>query len=490
MTDASQISIDSEVSIIKLRDALQQLTNRVGESSDSSLILSEATALFKNFFDTMADSEFRPKYLKTGDVVSSEIYNQNLISIYNDISRFYRELNNLTNANIKSFNYSQVVISEIKNRAAALSSIVLDLNILNNFTRGDVIVAGDDFTDLSKTNDAAPLSASKAEPIYGSSGLSLARSTTKRLSSDPNIKVEVIPLSPQTKKSDSAGQVNTSPTPGNFERFYEGNYYNFLGAARPEGGRFNIQFILDPNEVKPVQEGDNPSVPKGIFLEYGASEEEKAKYRQRMFDGSPDTFWECEYVIKQENPLVPDVTETIIQDDSKEGGDNAPSEAAIQIDVNELNNKALARDSIDLVIDIIVTLPENQNINFVTLNPVVFSSQAFIEVLDISTASTTDTEFKTVDGWERLRFPKAITPEANEFLTDSQLSATLAPARYSYTGQGVYPFPVRFANKVKIRVSMSNPSSQPYEKTYVLLVNTIDVETTITTTTKKGRLRF
>jgi hypothetical protein len=158
--------------------------------------------------------------------------------------------------------------------------------------------------------------------------------------------------------------------------------------------------------------------------------------------------------------------------------------------VNDLNTRALQEDSIDLVIDVIVTLPEDQNVNFVAINPVVFSKNAFIEVIDISTIDSTEGEFRTVDGWEALRFAKTITPEANEYLTDSQLSASLAPNRYNYTGQGIYPFPTRVAKKIKVRLSMSQPASQPYEKTYALLKNTVEVDTTITTTTTKGRFRF
>lgn len=511
MSDTSQIATDSELSVIKLKDALLQLSERTRGSSDASIILSEAMALFKSFFENIADPDFKPRYLKTGDIVSSEIYNQNLATIHSDISRFYKELNNLTTANIKSFNYAQIVTNEIRTRANALAGLVLDLSIINNFTRGDVIVAGDDFINLDKVNSSAPLSANKAELVYGGSGLSLARASTKRLTSDPAVTIQVVPVAPQSKTSDGVDQVNTSPTPGNFNRFYEGNYYNFLGAARPEGGRFNIQFVLDPRQVKTVQEGDDPETPNGIFLEYGASEEEKAQTRKAMLDGNPDTFWECEYVIKLSTPVLgrtarryrslinnnsansgPLVTESefsdsIVQDTSKEGA--APEGAAVRINVDELDMKALTRDTVDLVVDIIVTIPQDQNINFVSINPVVFSRQAFIEVVDISTASSTDTEFTTVDGWDRLRFPKTITPEANEFLADSQIAATLAPSRFSYSGQGIYPFPLRFANKVKIRISVSNPGSNPYERTHVLLTNTIDVETTVTTTKERGRLR-
>jgi len=507
MADSSQIISDSQSSVIKLQNSLQQLVDRVKPTSDSNEILGEALTLFKTFYSELGSPEFIPIEFKNGDTARSELYNLNLSRIFNDISRFYKELNNLAQSNIKSFNYAQVVVQEVKKRAEAVASMVLDLNILNNFTRGDVIVAGDDFINKDYIDTGAGLGSTPAEIISNGSGVGLAKASSVNLTENDRVKIEVLPISPAKEKNivTDVRTVNTKPTPGNFERFYEGNYYNFLGAARPEGGEFNIQFTIDPNQLKNIEEvSKNGEVTqkaqeqtKGVFLEYGASEEARALARKRMIDGNPDTFWECEYVVKLTNPLVPDPTDSMVTDEQVENPEGseysnpeAPDTASIQIDVNDLNTRALAEDTIDLIIDVIVTLPEDQNINFVAINPVVFSKNAFIEVEDIATIDSTEGEFRTVDGWQALRFAKTITPEANEYLTDSQLSATLSPNRYNYTGQGIYPFPTRVAKKIKVRLKMSQPASQPYEKTYALLKNTIEVDTTITTTTTKGRFRF
>lgn len=534
MTDASQIATDSEFSIIKLKNSLQELTDRSESTSDANALLAEATALFKDFFTNLADPEFRPQSLDTGDTPKSQVYNDNLRRMYNDISRFYTELRNLADANVKSFNYSQVVINEVRKRAAGLTSIVLDLNILSNFTRGDVIVAGDDFINMDRVDTGAAIGSPAAELISNGAGVSLARSATNNLSTDPRTKIQIFPIAP-TSVGTTTSEVNVGPTPGNFNRFYEGNYYNFLGQARPEGGSFNIQFIIDPAAINPTAPTSNASVPgpiiygpggkgssgpgaappltlgngnapttpssNGIFLEYGASEEMKEQVRRAMLDGNPDSFWECEYLVKLANPLIADITESlVVTEELPEGGSeeeasnisnpDAPTAAAFQIDVADLNSKALENDSVDLILDLVITLPEEQNVNFIAINPVVFSQKAFIEVVDISTINSSEGEFKTVDNWDSIRFPKTITPEANEFLADSQLAASLAPNRYSYLGQGIYPFPLRVASKVKMRLRMNQPSSQVYERTYALLKNNVDVKTTTTTTTTRGYLRF
>lgn len=549
MTDATQIIVDSEHAILKLKGALDQLLDRNADNQDASSLLADAISSFKTFFDTIGNSEFVPIEFKTGDTPRSLDYNQNLKSIFNDIDRFYRELNNLRSASIKSFNYSQIVTNEIRKRAESIAGIVLDLKILNGFTRGDVIVAGDDFINSEKIDNSAALSSSKVELVSNGSGVSLARAGTNNISSDPRVKIQILPLSPQGSSSAGDSIVNTKPTPGNFDRFYEGCYYGLLGEARPEGDRFNIQNITvpprppEPPAPRNPEEGEQgagpfrkkknkkknigkkafsaatrifgkkgkkprrepgtnnfptpprPNQPESFFLEYGASEEEKEASRRKMLDGNPDTFWECEYVVPIENPLIPDITEALIVTETPNSSTNensaytdadAPTSAAIQIDVNNLNTEAVERDTLDFSIDIIITLPEQQNVNFVSINPITFSKEAFVDVVDIATSNEDEGVFITVDGWESLRFPKTITPEANEYLTDSQLTASLAPSRFNYTGQGVYPFPVTIAKKIKVTLSMRNPTAQIYEKTYVLVRNIVDIETTVTTTKKKG----
>jgi hypothetical protein len=152
------------------------------------------------------------------------------------------------------------------------------------------------------------------------------------------------------------------------------------------------------------------------------------------------------------------------------------------------NTTALEKDILDFSVDIIVTLPEQQSVNFVSINPVIFSKSAYVSIVDISTSKEEEGVFVTVPGWESLKFAKTITPEANEYLTDSQVAATLAPSRFNYTSQGIYPFPTTIAKKIKITLLMDKPSSQIYERTYILMRNTVEIENTVTTTRTSRKL--
>lgn len=484
MADSLQTPIASQTLILKVKNTLDRVAGRISSIENPTInkALGELNSAFKQFFDTLGDPEFKPEYFLTGDTARSESYNNNLRMIYNDLDRFYKEIKTLTDAQLKSYNFSSVLVNEITSRANGLASIVLDLNILSNFDRGDVIVAGDDFKTLDYVDLEAPVASSTAELLPNGSGVGLARDGASSVLK--NSKIEVIPLSP-SNASNGQGTVNTDPTPGNIERFYEGNYYNFLGLARPEGGRFNIKFLLKD----PGQESQ-----QGIFVDLGGSTTDKNRARLNSIDGDAATFWECEYLYKSPESLVPDIVDSVVIDNESTVGNegNQFSSGTVNIDLEEAERRALEFDTAgrDLLIDLILTLNSPTNVNFVAVNPVIFGSQAFPEIEDIATSSTNDGEFITVDGWDRIRFAKTITPEVNEFLTDSQLGATLAPSRASYLGQGIYPFPVRIAKKVKLRIRMRVPVASPYERTYILLKRTVNVESTITTTTTKGAFSF
>lgn len=490
MSNLNELTSNSSSSLIKLENALKRLQEDDSSNESVNEKLADTLSLFRGYFENLSEPEFKPIYLRKGDVASSEDYNKNLQSIYNDLSRFYEDLSNYDTASQKAFNYSQIVVEQIRKKAEQLSSIVLDLRIFSNFTRGDVIVAGDDFINNDFIDSTIGLGSAKAEMIPGGAGLSLAREGTNPLSQGPGVEIDIIPVSPSSNLANI-----TAPTPGNLERFYEGNYYNFLGEARPEAGEFNIQTFVNTGNLSGLTSGNASETQEELVLvEFGASEEDKRQARLKMIDGNPDTFWECEYLFKLEESLRSDIDELVVNSgdpttgDPSSGGEDTSGITTLNIEIDQtnLNSLALQEDLEDLIVDIVVTLPFEQNVNFVSVNPLLFSNKAYVEVMDISTTNDSQVDFVTVDNWAELQYPKTITPEANEFLTESQQGSTLAPSRFSYGGQGVYPFPVTVANKVKIRLLVKDPISQVYERTYVLTKNVINMKETVTTSKSKG----
>ncbi|MHA2062781.1 MAG: hypothetical protein ACXABY_00130 [Candidatus Thorarchaeota archaeon] len=511
---SNKILNNSTLSAEKLRSSLEQLRHRSANRNALSEILGEALAVFKRFYQEMGDPEFTPHPLETGDTPRSETYNLNFSQISSDVSRFYSDVEALADAQLKSFNYAKIANEELVKRADALASMVLDLKILSDFTRGDVLIAGDDFRTLDSVDLNIATGSAKAEKMFGAGGMSLKRKDNRNLV-DATTNVEVFPLAPTT--SNDSSEVNRQPTPGNLKRFYEGNYYNFMGQARPEGGQFNIKFLLKPVEgTEPVRTDDTKVTGKrttttttviddssqyanenaGYFVELGASEEDRVIARTKMFDGDPSTFWEAEYVYHINSPLIDDIIdETSVESDSntdeKGHKDNLPRTVSVVVDFKEAERvaKSYDFDGRDLIADMVITFNDQVPINYLIIDPILFGSNAFIEVLDVSTASEEEGQFVSVDGWNNVRYAKTITPEANEFLNDVQVGQLLSPSRFEYTGKGVFPFPTRIARRLKVRLKMDNPVPTPYERYYVLMRNQLDTNITVRTSTTRGLFR-
>lgn len=483
MVNFLQNKINSNLVATKLENALSDLSEqfKTGTNTSIAIAISETLNKFSEFFLELPNTEFIPELLSTNDTPRSEVYNNNLQSIYNDLKRFYDDLKNLNTAQLASYNFAQILTEELIARADSLASTVLDLNILNNFNRGDTIVAGDDFKDYKFIDDSVGLASSKADLLDGGNGITLTKSSSVNLV-DTSTKIEVIPISPITSDS------NISGSPGNLERFYEGNYYNYLGLARPEGGNFNFTYITsNTGETVLSSENDPDSAEiSGAYLELGASENQKKQIRTNMFDRNASTFWECEYLYRVPNllniglPVIGDPNSPEVQQGQQ-----------VIIDLDRAEQIARGYDSAgrDLIIDLIITLKQQTNVNTVRIDPVIFGTNAFPEILDIATKTEQESDFSTVENWDTLRFARVLTPEANELLTTSQVGATLAPNRGAYRGQGIFVFPMRMAQKVKVKIRMADPVPNPYERICVLLKNDIQVTTTVKTTTRRGLFR-
>ena len=65
----------------------------------------------------------------------------------------------------------------------------------------------------------------------------------------------------------------------------------------------------------------------------------------------------------------------------------------------------------DLVINLDIDLGSVKPVNFVTIDPVLFSTSNFVKVLDVATSVEDSGGFTTVDGFEEQIFDKVLTPE-------------------------------------------------------------------------------
>lgn len=160
--------------------------------------------------------------------------------------------------------------------------------------------------------------------------------------------------------------------------------------------------------------------------------------------------------------------------------------AQVQIDLKTAEDIAKQFDfqGRDLMVHIDYEFDTEVPLNLVTIDPVLFGTNAFVEVSDVATLNE-DGEFITVDGFDTQQFDKILTPEANKALDDDAVKKTLAPSQFAYGGLGVFAFPIQFTTKLRVTLLMRDPIPNPYERQYVLLEE-VTKETTTTTTKKKS----
>lgn len=319
----------------RIKEHLEKVRAKQADTGDLYELIGTTTEEFNKFFLQYGKPYFTAHELKRNDTPNSRVYNRNVQSLDSDIDKLYSTLAAASRATLTAYNYATVVTEEVLNEAQAAASKVLDLNIVNNFIKGSVIVAGDDFINSDKIDTGVGVSTTRAEVLEGASAVSLLRvgAITR---TGPNTKVSIVPVEPAGPN----GAVLTTPTPSNLERFYEGQYYARMGEQQPEGGQLQLQYIVDPSKLSGTAvstatnkqtQGQAEAVLEatkgiGFFAVIAASEEEKNQIRARMFDGDPSSFWQCEVVYAI--PPLGDMTDDEEQgqeDESSAEGDQGSS---------------------------------------------------------------------------------------------------------------------------------------------------------------------
>lgn len=501
MNDLFSVVEISAADADKIKKHLNNIKSAQASSPNALDAVNSAATEFNTFYSQYGKPYFTAHTLNRNDTPRSSIYNDNLISLSEDISRAYTSLEAAGQTTLSAFNFTSVVSQEITNAADSTASKVLDLNILNGYTKGQVIVAGDDFTDMSKIDKGASLQTSQAQPIQGAKSYGLSIQGSNSVNTD-GIKITVTPLKPIGRN----GKVTTAATPLNLERFYEGKFYAFVGQQQPEGDSLNFKYIVDPSAIpssvsvtevdgKVVEADDNFDQAQNSSHFYAvvpSTEESKELVRLKMFDGNPDTYWQCEYVYQTEPLIDPYDKLSIDFEKAKANSDQAVDMASIAegsqvtIDLKAAEEIAKKYDyqGRDLLINIDIDFGSVVPINYILVNPIVAGTSSFIKVVDVATADS-GSDFLTIDGFDSQAFDKTLTPEANKVLDTDVQAKSMAPSAFSYVGLGVFSFPVRFASRLRLTLLSEDPVPAPYERMHLLVQETSTLTTTVKTK-KKG----
>lgn len=445
---------------------------------------------------------FDPIYLVKDTDPNPEDWNLNLQRLESDLTAAFEEDTQVKALQAETLNASILASRELQNRSALAQSYITDLRLLHGQLGQEVIIAGDDFSNTDRIDFGFPLEAPQGEVNTLQGIVTLKRTETINVISAA-AKIDVAPIAP-------ASASNRAPTPLNDKRFYEGQFYGPIGEARPEGGAWHLEERVKPGIVVPGSstvfklsvdadsigndtifdqfpdlETEAATRPQGyplnpddiVVIDRGATLEQLVAARRRMVDGNPDTFWECEYVLHK--PQLDDYVEA-----SRNTGDTAASTETNTnlptITAEELRARAAQGDvdETDFEVEIVLSLERRELVNFLTITPMNFHESAWLEVTDVSTARDGDDAFHVIEGFGDSLFDNVLTDEANEELTDGELVTTLAPNRYSYRGLGVYTFPPRDAQRIRIRLRQRTPVPATYERMVVQLNRTLSATST------------
>lgn len=484
--------------------------------------ISNVSVILKKFFTRLQKPLFSYRPIAKGDFVNADSYNNSIEDIKDDLDLMHEESTVAARMSAEVFNIGLLQSAELNRRAAEAASKVADLRLLGGQLDGQTIIAGDDFQDTSRVDGQYATQFPKAS-VSGREGVC----TLNRLSSDnvlsDGAQIEVTPIG-----------ITISSNADNTERFYEGDFYDFVGKARPEGGQWNLEELVDPDLLdqltgdrvptrgditdlqgnfgnndpnaqsdiatviggdhthqaiwhgaygddwtpEPLRDGaindlrqagserqvGDPLRPEDItVIDRGATEAEKQSTRQRMIDGSSDSFWECEYVVNAGAAF----NNSVVFD--------ADGNISSSLNQQELRNRAVTRDaelSVDLDIYVTLTLNEQRSVNWLSINPMNFGESTFLQIIEVSTASDEGAEFIPVEGLDRNRFANILSSSVNDELQEEDVAATIAPTRSSFTGQGVFSFPARDARKVRFKIRQTTPVPNPYQRMNIELNRT------------------
>jgi hypothetical protein len=255
-------------------------------------------------------------------------------------------------------------------------------------------------------------------------------------------------------------------------------------------------FANEPGLLNPIS--------KEVLTDKGAPLAERATARQRMIDSSPETFWECEYIIDASEAIAAPQAASGTQpvNPTQDGGlqinpPPVPGQDAVnhlpgntgegtspppetgsaggqQMTLGELIDRITgpAIDKMDLDCTIILELRDPKIINWINLLPHNFSETTWLEVLDVST-SVDGANWEEIDGLGNQQHENILTPEANAELTDDEAAVTLAPNKFQYSGQGVWTFSAREVKFIRIQLLQKTPIPAPYDILKVEMTQTM-----------------
>jgi len=488
---------------------LRKIRQQLSESTDEGFrgLVGKAMSVFRSFILTLGKPRF--SFLKidiNNNFVSRSYYNETRKTVEHDLTSVEQDVSKLGHASIESFNVAKILATELDTLSLQVGSKARDLAIITKEDSVPVLVAGDDFT----TRNGINISYSREMPaafVDVNQGLvSLARTESTSVIDPDSVKISIKPVTPGIDNKPQSYK-------NNLGRFYEGRYYALAGQAEPEGGKWHLEELTstqpdngyyysmeeqhysdgspesglhdseyagDPESVNPigayVDDDGNIVIKNEIIIhDRGATEGEKEQIRKRMVDGNPDTYWQCEYVLRpsafgvtkgalngsEPSSSTASVTTDLRGEFTQSGGEG---DARLQITPDDLRAAAITYDNLDLEVAITVTLPDPVQVNWINMIPMNFGETAWLKITNIEIAETRNGVFVEIPNFNNGRSQNILTEDVNSELLTNTAEYILSPSRYVYRGSGVWTFPIRRVQVLRFTMKQDVPTPALYQK--------------------------
>jgi hypothetical protein len=328
------------------RNKLSKILERLQKDKDKipqqtrEAIVTEAVRLLSTFYKTVNSPQFKPVPAISGTKPELEEYNTAFEEIKDDVEILFAELENLEAVVVEQFNLITAQANRINSRVKKLNSRITDFSLFSKLPIKNAIFFSDSFNDTSKVEPSSPLLNATECALNEAEGIVTL----------PVNQTDSVTLTVTATPSINS---NSNGRPGNNE------------------------------EIAAFQVNDNISA---------------------VLDGNPDTWFEYERVVKED-------------------------------------------DGESLVLDLTINLTEEQVINFIRINPNNFGTKTEVEIEEIATSA---------DGFVYKSIKDEI-PITGFFTKDEQNVFKLAPSTSKYAGQGLFTFTPRFAKYVKITLRQISP---------------------------------
>ena len=471
-----------------------------GSGNEVSQVFNTLFDKFKDFFTTLKTPEFKGWVIRPTESRDPAKFHDEFSKIQRDLQVGMTDSLRLADVAVSTFNYGTTLNDIVMRKMREVTSISLDVQMMNADFARDIFIIGDSFSDSSLVDSDFVSERSRAESPLNTSHFTLARlgvlSVLSEVSS--NMKVDIIQspgnsvyegklYAPLDEGIEPAGEIKFGKVTLTDYSIAVGDPFSerlAISMADAWSMKTSLKTALgekasgtsstNPNSEKsePIYEqpwtaAGYPGLKGDINVIKNPTMEALKPLRDRALDGNADTYWQIESIHPPALPTTREVQARLVKNyyHPDEFQDLPWQEVLDQI--NQFYTEAPPPLEVKLTIE----LGQAKRINLITLNPLIFCEQSWLQVTNIRTSSD-GSEFVQLPEFASGRYENILTSSANSELSEEE-AQLLGPDNFDYSGFGIWVFSPVDAKFIEITLKQPVSYGIDYEIVRVHLARTI-----------------